>query len=183
VPRYYKENLLPARPALKARKTLVRQSELRWWDLLWSRSWQKRPGPKIVSKYFGGIRPFVFDKSGEFVVVVGNGWLLKKGGIGESAKGRDGETVYEMTEEESYLATVTYLCSTLARDLLEYMSVQVSGGQLDLSSKYIADLPIPNFAAIEPAELSKMIRTGEDITEGRVEQWSDVDELVLSILA
>jgi hypothetical protein len=88
-----------------------------------------------------------------------------------------------MTEEESYLATVTYLCSTLARDLLEYMSVQVSGGQLDLSSKYIADLPIPNFAAIEPAELSKMIRTGEDITEGRVEQWSDVDELVLSILA
>jgi hypothetical protein len=136
-----------------------------------------------VSKYFGGIRPFVFDKSGEFVVVVGNGWLLKKGGIGESAKGRDGETVYEMTEEESYLATVTYLCSTLARDLLEYMSVQVSGGQLDLSSKYIADLPIPNFAAIEPAELSKMIRTGEDITEGRVEQWSDVDELVLSILA
>jgi adenine-specific DNA-methyltransferase len=183
VPRYYKEYLLPAKAALKARKTLVRQSELRWWDLLWSRPWQKKPCPKIVSKYFGRNRPFVFDKSGEFVVVVGNGWLLKKGGLGESAQNQEGTNVYEMTEEESYLATVTYLCSTLARDLLEYLSVQVSGGQLDLSSKYIGDLPIPNFATIEPAELNEMIRMGEDISDGRFDRWSEVDQLVLSILA
>jgi SAM-dependent methyltransferase len=183
VPRYYKEYLLPAKVALKARKTLVRQSELRWWDLLWSRPWQKKPCPKIVSKYFGRNRPFVFDKSGEFVVVVGNGWLLKKGGVGESAQDQEGTNVYEMTEGESYLATVTYLCSTLARDLLEYLSVQVSGGQLDLSSKYISDLPIPNFATIDPAELNKMIRMGEDISEGRFDRWSEVDQLVHTILA
>jgi adenine-specific DNA-methyltransferase len=183
VTRYYTDYLLPAKPALKSRKTLVRQTELRWWDLLWSRPWQKKPCPKIVSKYFGRSRPFVFDKSGEFVVVVGNGWLLKAGGIGESAQDNEDHNVYEMTEEESYFATITYLCSTLARDLLEYFSVQVSGGQLDLSSKYIGDLPIPNFATIEPSELNKMIRMGEEITEGRVDQWSEVDELVLSILA
>lgn len=183
VTKYYADYLLPAKSALKSRKTLVRQTELRWWDLLWSRPWQKKPCPKIVSKYFGRNRPFVFDKSGEFVVVVGNGWLLKAGGIGESAQDNEDHNVYEMTEEESYSATITYLCSTLARDLLEYFSVQVSGGQLDLSSKYIGDLPIPNFATIEPSELNKMIRMGEEITEGRVDQWSEVDELVLSILA
>jgi hypothetical protein len=183
VPRYYKDYLLAAKPALKARKTLVRQTELRWWDLLWSRPKQRKPCPKIVSKYFGGSRPFAFDKTGEFVVVVGNGWLLKKGGIGESGEDREDRNVYEMTEKESYSATISYLCSTLARDLLEYLSVQVSGGQVDLSSKYVSDLPIPNFAAIEPVDLSKMIRMGEDITDGRVDRWSDVDELVLSILA
>jgi hypothetical protein len=136
-----------------------------------------------VSKYFGGSRPFAFDKTGEFVVVVGNGWQLKKGGIGESGEVAEGRNVYEMTEEESYFATTSYLCSSLARDLLEYLSVQVSGGQIDLSSKYVGDLPIPNFAAVEPVDLSKMIRMGQDITDGRIDQWSDVDELVLSMLA
>jgi|GEM_PF-1125963 predicted RNA methylase len=183
VPRYYEDYLLAAKPALKARKTLVRQSELRWWDLLWSRPKQRKPCAKIVSKYFGGSRPFAFDKTGEFVVVVGNGWQLKKGGIGESGEVAEGRNVYEMTEEESYFATTSYLCSSLARDLLEYLSVQVSGGQIDLSSKYVGDLPIPNFAAVEPVDLSKMIRMGQDITDGRIDQWSDVDELVLSMLA
>jgi len=46
-------------------------------------------------KIFWAKRPFVFDKSGEFVVVVGNGWLLKKGGIGESAQDQEGTNVYE----------------------------------------------------------------------------------------
>ena len=88
-----------------------------------------------------------------------------------------------MTEEESYLATITYLCSNLAQDLLEIHAAQVSGGQLDLSNKYVGDLPIPKFAAIRPTELNKMIQTGKEIAEGRVDQWSDVDELVLSVLA
>ena len=41
VPQYYKDFLLRAKPVLKTRKTLVRQTELKWWDLLWPRSWQK----------------------------------------------------------------------------------------------------------------------------------------------
>jgi hypothetical protein len=183
VPKYYKDHLLGVKPALRARTTLANQSALKWWDLLRSRSWQKKAGPKIVSKYFGGSRSFAFDNSGDFVVVVGNGWLLKTGEIGEFAQDNEEHRVYEMTEKELYLATITYLCSTLAQDLLEYQSVQVSGGQLDLSNKYVGALPIPNFTAIAPVELSKMIRMGEDITSGRVDTWPDVDGLVLSILA
>jgi hypothetical protein len=182
VPKYYKDHLSGAKSALRGRTTLDNQTALKWWDLLRSRSWQRKAEPKIVSKYFGGTRPFVFDKSGDFVVVVGNGWLLKKGGIGESAQDSNGDGVYQMTEVEAYLVTITYLCSNLAHDLLEYMSVQVSGGQLDLSNKYVCDLPIPKFSAIQPSELNKMIQMGEEITAGRVDQWTDVDELVLSVL-
>jgi hypothetical protein len=183
VPKYYKDHLSGAKSALRGRTTLDNQSALKWWDLLRSRSWQRKAEPKIVSKYFGGTRPFALDKSGDFVVVVGNGWLLKNGGIGESAQDSNSDDVYQMTEAEAYLVTITYLCSNLAHDLLEYMSVQVSGGQLDLSNKYVCDLPIPKFSAIQPSELNKMIQMGEEIATGRVDQWSKVDELVLSVLA
>jgi hypothetical protein len=61
------------------------------------------------------------------------------------------------------------------------VSVQVSGGQLDLSNKYISQLPIPNFANLKPSDLSKMIRTGLKITAGAIDRWSDVDDLILSI--
>jgi hypothetical protein len=173
VPQYYRDLLLPAKPVLKVRKTLARQTELKWWDLLWPRSWQKGRHAKIVSKYFGGIRSFAFDKTGDFVVVVGNGWLLRRGAIGQLEQ--------EITDEEVYLAILAYLSSTLARDLLEYVSVQVSGGQLDLSNKYISQLPVPNFASLKPSDLSKMIQTGLKITAGTIDRWSDVDDLILSI--
>ena len=37
--KYFKDHLLKAKGTLKARKTLVRQTELKWWDLLWHRAW------------------------------------------------------------------------------------------------------------------------------------------------
>ncbi len=88
---------------------------------------------KIVSKYFGGSRSFAVDKTGDFVVVVGNAWLLKKGEIAQEA-----------TDEEIYFAILTYLSSSIAYAMLEYVSIQVSGGQLDLSNKYVRELPILN---------------------------------------
>ena len=172
VPRYFKEHLLPAKATLKARKTLVRETKLKWWDLLWPRTWQNKCDAKIVSKYFGGSRSFAFDRTGDFVVVVGYAWLLKKG-----------EVAREITDEEVYFSVLTYLSSAIANDLLEYMSIQVSGGQLDLSNKYVRNLPVPDFAKLAPADLSELIQMGIRISEGQVERWTDVDELVLSILS
>jgi adenine-specific DNA-methyltransferase len=176
VPGYYKDHLLPAKQMLKGRKTLVRQTELKWWDLLWPRSWQKNRGSKIVSKYFGGERSFGFDKTGDFVVVVGNGWLLKKGAIGELS-----QEIPEITDEEAYLGMLAYLNSSLAHDLLEYLSIQVSGGQLDLSNRYVSELPVPDFTKLNSGELGRLTIAGGIIAEGKVERWSDVDDLVLSI--
>ena len=77
VPTYYKE-LLTAKPKLSARKSLV-EGGLAWWDLLRHRPWHEEHSVKIVSKYFGGARSFALDQAGEFIVVVGNAWLLEKG--------------------------------------------------------------------------------------------------------
>jgi adenine-specific DNA-methyltransferase len=192
VPQYYKERLQPAKSTLAKRKTLVRQSELNWWDLLWPRSWQKERTPKIVSKYFGGMRPFAFDGTGDFVVVVGHAWVLKKGRLQQEVTDDD-EKVQEVidsldrlepTDDEAYLATLAYLSSTLAYDLIAYLSPQISGGQVDLSNKYLGDLPVPSLNNLAPESLSELIRAGSAIAQDdRFDRWSEVDEIVSSALS
>jgi hypothetical protein len=172
LPQYYREYLLPAKKALAARKTLTGQTDLKWWDLLRRRSWQVERAAKIVSKYFGGKRAFAFDQSGDFVVVVGHAWLLKKG-----------EMKLEITDAEAYSATLAYLSSTVAYDLMEYLAPQVSGGQLDLSNKFLGMLPVPNLACLPPRALTKLIQAGTAITEQQsFDGWADVDEMVMSAL-
>jgi adenine-specific DNA-methyltransferase len=193
VPQYYKDHLDPAKQALKARKTLVRQTELNWWDLLWPRSWQKAREPKIVSKYFGGSRAFAFDRSGDSVVVVGHAWLLKKGRVLQEVTDDD-KTVQEVidtfdgnlepTDDEAYLATLAYLNSSVAYDLIEYLSPQVAGGQLDLSNRFVSNLPVPNLAKLKDESLSELIQAGTEIAGDKTfDRWSEVDEIVLSALS
>jgi adenine-specific DNA-methyltransferase len=170
VPFYFKEYLFPAKDKLAARKTLARAGQ-NWWELLEHRAWLEAPRPKIVSKYFGGRRSFAFDKGGTYVVVVGSGWLLEKGAL---------QT--EITDDEVYLATLAYLSSTIAEGLLKYVSIQVSGGQADLTKKYVGQLPIPNLAKVKRTEMNRLVEMGAAIMDKRVENWADVDELVLSIL-
>ena len=60
--------------------------------------------------------------------------------------------------------------------------MQVSGGQFDLSNKYVKDLPILNFARLEVAVLNQLVQMGRAIADGMIERWADVDDLVLSAL-
>jgi len=180
VPQYFRDHLLPSKAALKSRKTLKRQTELKWWDLLWPRAWQKERNPKIVSKYFGGRRSFAFDDSGDFVVVVGNAWILRDNGFELEVAN---EEAHQLTGWETYLAILTYLSSTVAYELLEYASIPVAGGQLDLSNKYIGELPVPNLASLGLTEIDELTTMGAQISDGSLDRWSDVDELVLSILS
>ena len=84
---------------------------------------------------------------------------------------------------EIYLATLAYLSSTVAYDLIDYMSPQIAGGQLDLSNKYLSNLPVPNLAALPATRLAELIEVGKKIAEEeRFDRWSDVDEIVLSAL-
>lgn len=170
VPTYFQEFLSPAKPKLSNRKGLANEN-LNWWDLLRKRSWQTEPGAKIVSKYFGGSRSFAYDHTGRFVVVVGSAWLLEKGSI-----------QLPTTDKEIYLAYLAFLNSAIAYDLLKYVSIQVSGGQWDLSNKYVKDLLIPNLAKLEPAQVQELVQTGLRISNGEIDNWADVDALSNSIL-
>jgi hypothetical protein len=170
VPTYFEALLLPAKPKLSARRSL-RKANLKWWDLLWHRSWQEDRAPKLVSKYFGGVRPFAFDETGEFVVVVGNAWLLKKGVVGRP-----------ITEVELYLAMLGYLSSEIAAGLLQYVSVQVSGGQWDLSNKYVGSLPVPNVSKLTDVDVNRLVDIGARVSQGKLDSWAAASETVLSIL-
>jgi len=170
VPTYFRELLLPAKQKLSKRKSL-QKAGLQWWELLWHRSWQRERVPKIVSKYFGAERSFSFDKSGEFVVVVGNAWLLQKGAV-----------QLPITDEEIYFAMLAYLNSEIAAGLIEYLSIQVSGGQWDLSRRFIGGLPVPNLSKLNKTDLDKLKQLGATISQGKVERWPEVNEFVLSIL-
>jgi hypothetical protein len=170
LPIYFRDRLLPAKAKLSRRQS-IRKEGLNWWELERPRLWQQAPTPKLISKYFGGIRSFAFDLKGDFIVVVGNAWLLKAGAL-----------QLAITDNEVYCATLTYLSSAIADGLLKYVSVQVSGGQSDLSNKYVGGLPIPNLAKLRPSEISDLVRMGESISDGRIERWSDIDELVVTIL-
>lgn len=171
VPRYYQDYLLPAKDKLAARKNLERQG-LNWWDLLRPRAWQAIRGPKIVSKYFGVGHPFAFDEPGDFVVVVGNAWLLKTGTISE----------VRISEREVYYTLLAYLNSKTAEDLLGFMSIQVAGGQWDLSNKYVGDLPVPNVMRLNERDLGTLIDFGVKVSKGAIDRWADLDEAVASII-
>ena len=83
------------------------------------------------------------------MVVVGHAWLLKAGSIER-----------ELLDREVYTAILAYLNSSTAYDLIEYLSPQIAGGQLDLSNKYLGRMPIPNFSVLAPESLAELIMTG-----------------------
>jgi hypothetical protein len=170
IPTYFRSLLLPAKQKLASRNG-VKKENLNWWELLRHRQWQEEQVPKLVSKYFGGARSFAFDSTGDFVVVVGNAWRLEKGAMRLS-----------ITDTEAYLAILGYLSTEIAADLLEYVSIQVSGGQWDLSNKYVGALPIPNLSKLEVHDLSRLIQLGTRVSQGKVERWAEANEIVLSIL-
>jgi hypothetical protein len=105
------------------------------------------------------------------VVVVGNAWLLEKGTV-----------PLDITDEEIYLALLAYLNSSTANDLLKYVSIQVSGGQWDLSNRYAENLLIPDFSKIRVTDVPELVRMGTKICQGKLDRWTDLDDLVRSVL-
>lgn len=129
VPVYCEEALLPAKERLAARRSLEKANQP-WWGLIWPREWQYATKPKLVTKYFGQAGAFGWDDSGRFVVVVGHGWLP-----------RDSKRHWQHISSDEYaLATVAVFATRLGEQLLSQVSVQVGGGQWDLSSKYVGEL-------------------------------------------
>lgn len=131
VPIFFEEILLPGRDRLAARKSLEKANQP-WWGLIWPREWQYAKTPKLITKYFGQAGSFAWDESGKYVVVVGHGWLP-----------RDSKRHWQHILSDEYaLATVAVFATPLGENLLSQVSVQVGGGQWDLSSKYVGELQL-----------------------------------------
>ena len=112
---------------------------------MWPRTWQYSRQPKLVSKYFGGAGSFAWDETGDYIVVVGHAWIQDP----EVALRQDLICPYS-------IATAVYLNLPETEELIDYLSVRVSGGQLDLSGRYLKQLLIPSPRKLDESLLAAM---------------------------
>jgi adenine-specific DNA-methyltransferase len=159
-PNYYRDVLLPSKERLLAR---ARVSEAAWWRLTHEREWQRVPGSKLVSAYFGQRGSFAFDDSGQYVVTQGYAWHWKR----EPSTATEIEdpadlapdtsppvTFYSSALPWAYLALVN---SEVFGRFLSFVCPVMQGGQLNLSSRYVSTVHIPDLSS-ETSSTTDMVR-------------------------
>lgn len=144
VPHFYDKRLRPAKEALKNR-SLYRK----WWEVTRPVStWLAAHTPRIISQAFGRAGNFAFDSEGEYAVVQGVGWCWKHGN----------------PSEETMLAYLGLLNSSIFDDVLSYFCPQLHGGQYQLYRQFVERVPLPSLTNGDVRALS---RIGRAIVAGR----------------
>jgi hypothetical protein len=160
VPDYYQKYLSPNRERLASRASIRRSGRTDWWGLMESRSWSFLDTPRIISKYFSGEGGFFADLHAEYLPSTGFAWLPKA-----PLKSVNDHTF----PVERLLAVYAALfnSATFGR-LLQYYAPHVSGGQFDLSPRYVNDVPLPDFAGllVDPVR-GQSIRRLADLAEAK----------------
>ena len=150
VPQFYRMYLQTNRERLAARFGHVRQGQEDWWGLTRPRGWERVPGPRIATKYFGGRGGFAADVGARYVVVQGYAWILKEGvdyGLGTGDAGADG-----LQLDDILCAYAAMLNSKQFHRLLGIFSPQVSGGQFNLSPRFVRHVPLPDLSELTSDE-------------------------------
>jgi predicted RNA methylase len=125
VPIFYKTQLVPNKTGLRARKGIDVSF---WWRLTRPREWQAKPVKKIVSAYFGDAGAFAWDADGSRVVVQGYSWIPR---------------VKTINRQQTWLAYLALLNSNIFAALLAANAPQVSGGQWNLSKRFLEPMALP----------------------------------------
>jgi hypothetical protein len=121
---------------LKSRSGI--DAEHPWWGLSRYYAWVHRSEPRILTKYFGGPGAFALDETAQFVPVQGYAWFALPTLIS-----RIKLTGYDRIIS-NLKAYVTLLNSTTFERLLKVFSPHpVSGGQSNLSRRFIKRIPLP----------------------------------------
>lgn len=144
---FFSTRLRPYRDALLRR---ARISEANWWRLSEYRSWQVQRIPKIVSTYFGAAGSFALDQSGDSVVVQGYGWVPKR----------------DRLSEQHLLAILATLNAPLTDSMLAGVSNNLSGGQWNLSKRFVERMPIIDVEHLPESLLEALSAIGEQMTVG-----------------
>ena len=148
---YYRKVLEPNRAKLEARKAITTSQRTDWWGLMRPRAGPpSRPGafafdhsPRIVSKFFGSEGSFALDLGGDWLPSTGHVWRPRSQACPQDAATDEEETARAATAGvlRSY---VTLLNSGTFMKLVSFRSVVVSGGQYDLSSRFVNHVFLPD---------------------------------------
>jgi adenine-specific DNA-methyltransferase len=147
VPDYYR---LFLRPNVKLLKKRARIGEENWWGLMEHRRWQIHKTPKLVSAYFGDRGSFAWDETGEFAVVQGYAWLPKSSSLNERFTRR------------LFLGYLAILNSHIFAGLLAATANHVGGGQWDLSTRFVSNIPMPDLTSVglDPSVVVRLSEIG-----------------------
>jgi SAM-dependent methyltransferase len=171
-PTFYEKWLLPHKGTLAQRRRAKH-----WWQLAEKRTWAFPIQHKLVSTSFGSPGSFAYDSTREYVVVQGYAWLWKPA-MAPYGSGDVQAHLHGTNLPWAYLALLN--SSTFAR-LLACYCPRVQGGQFDLASRHVNQVPIPNLASFETtgSELvSELARIGRWIHAGRLGEASgELDHL------
>ena len=165
---YYRKYLLPEKSRLLIRSG-VRTDK--WWELSSHRAWLVDPTPKLVSTYFGNAGSFAWDETGSFVVVQGYAWLPK------------GRKRSLLLSRELALAYLAILSSPLFAQLLPAVSNHVGGGQWDLSTRFMSNMPIPDLfiSDVDADAIYRLADFGRQISQGLAVDEKALDGYVRAI--
>jgi adenine-specific DNA-methyltransferase len=153
LPVYFQTRLNPYKEALIQR---ARITEAGWWRLSEHRSWQVARRPKIVSTYFGLAGSFALDRVGDLVVVQGYGWQPKREGL----------------TEQHLVAIVATLNAPITNTLLAGVSNNLSGGQWNLSKRFVERMPLVDAQKLPDSLLESLSHIGDQMAKG--EPWDPV---------
>ena len=163
LPQYLRHKLLHYREALIRR---ARITEANWWQLSEYRKWLVPRRPKIISTYFGAAGSFALDRTGDLVVVQGYGWQPKR----------------EALTELQMLAIVATLNASITNILLAGVSNNLSGGQWNLSKRFVERMPIIDAQKLPVQLLESLSHIGGQMADG--DNWDPavLDQLALNAL-
>lgn len=139
------DRLIPNKSALRNRSRIKADQ---WWVLSLPRQKLDAKGPKLLSTYFGGAGSFAWDADGRYIPIQGYGWVRKSAEMAGS--------------EAAYLALLNHPLVDL---LLSGVSNNLSGGQWNLSERYVNHLPLPKLQAND-AITEALTAIGNALAEG-----------------
>lgn len=163
LPHFFQAKLNPYRQALIQR---ARITEANWWQLSEHRKWQVARRPKIISTYFGLAGSFALDPIGDLVVVQGYGWQPKREGL----------------TEQHLVAIVATLNAPITNTLLAGVSNNLSGGQWNLSKRFVEKMPLIDAQRLPDALLEPLCFIGEQMSKGEPWDATMLDALARSAL-
>ena len=177
LPRFYAERLLPNKSRLSERRGKAEH----WWSLSESRPWQHELEPKLVTTYFGDAGSFAVDAAGDYVVVQGHAWSAA--GVTLPAVA-DGEEVGEEVDVDFFDTDLPFAYTALLNSgpfsfLLSCFCPRVSGGQFDLSKRFVENVPLPDLGALPVSGkvVSELAVIGHTLTGGEAIDLERLDRL------
>jgi len=142
-PYFYAHAIKPNEATLKDRASILRSNREDWWGLMHPRGFSFNHRPRIISKFFGTEGSFVLDLDAKYLPSTGHVWSPRRL---DPYYDTDDADLAELDSESADVmrAYVALLNSSVFTRLVSYRSVTLSGGQFDLSSRFVGKVMIPN---------------------------------------